>query len=77
MPDERDFSESALSDYEHGERVGYLQAVHDMHIAIEAEATRVYGHNSDRPERADGKPSKQLKFLWRMHDLLSELEAER
>jgi hypothetical protein len=54
--------------------IGYNEALDDVRLFVVEEANRVHGQNGGRPERADGKPSKQLRFLWRMCELLDELE---
>lgn len=55
---------------------GYRAAVADVRAFVVEEADRVHSQPNGRPERQDGRPSRQLRFLWRMHELLDELEAE-
>lgn len=47
---------------------GYSDAIRDVRTFVIAEANRVCGQVDGRPERGDNRPSKQLRFLWRMYE---------
>lgn len=52
---------------------GYALAIADVLTVLEEDARRVAGEPGRRPS-LDGSPSRNLKTIWRLYELIRELE---